>query len=97
MSFDIKVADEVWIGCALLHVENPLRQSFSQKEIVNKIKQENIFGTLRPGITWHISLHCVANKPPNPAKYRMLYTLPDESIRLFKEMMTITQAEKTGR
>lgn len=85
MSFYIKVADEVWIGCALLHVENPNKQSFFPKEIINRIKRENIFGTLRTGIIWHVNLHCVANKPPNPANYRMLYALPDGTLRLFKE------------
>lgn len=80
----IKVADEVWIGCALLHIENPQRKSFSGSEIANRIKHENIYGSVRIGVQWHIGLHCVANKPANPARYRMLYELPDGTKRLFK-------------
>jgi len=97
MTFDIKVADEVWIGCALLHVENPTKESFYPQEIVKRIKRENIFGTLRPGIAWHISLHCVANKPPNPAKYRMLYALSDRSLRLFKESDDYHPSRENGK
>ena len=28
---------------------------------------------LRPGVKVHAYLHCVANKPPNPGRYRMLF------------------------
>lgn len=73
MAVPIKVADEVWIGCALLHYENPHRKDFTTKEIVNRVAQESIFGTIRPGVTIHVNQHCVANRPANPANYRMLY------------------------
>ena len=33
----IKVADEVWIGTALLHREQPARESFSTAEIVDRV------------------------------------------------------------
>ena len=81
---DIKVADEVWIACILLHKENPNRTSFSDKEIIDRIKQENVFGKVRIGIQWHVALHCIANVPANPNKYRMLYKLPDGTKRLFR-------------
>ena len=82
---DIKVADEVWVGCALLHKELPHRASFSDKEIIDRVKQENVFGEVRIGITWHVGLHCVANVPSNKARYRMLYKLSDGTKRLFRE------------
>lgn len=81
---EVKVADEVWIACALLHTESPTRKSFSNSEILNQVKKEAIAEKLRVGIQWHINLHCVANKPANPATYRMLYELSDGSKRLFK-------------
>jgi hypothetical protein len=81
---DIKVADEVWVACALLHNEKPQRTSFSDSELLNRVKQESIFGSIRVGIQWHISLHCVANKPANPDRHRMLYELPDGTKRLYK-------------
>mgnify|MGYP000678186755 FL=1 len=47
MGFSIKVADEVWIGCTLLHFENPIREDFSISEIVDRVAKENIYGKLR--------------------------------------------------
>jgi uncharacterized protein (DUF433 family) len=32
----------------------------------------------------HASIHCVANKEPNPATYRMLYETPEGGRRLFR-------------
>jgi hypothetical protein len=81
----IKVADEVWIGCALLHTENPNQNSFSVKEIVDRVAQENIYGRLRPGVQIHVSLHGVANIRPNPGNYRILYQVDRGQYRLFKE------------
>ncbi|AEG14634.1 hypothetical protein Desku_1044 [Desulfofundulus kuznetsovii DSM 6115] len=73
MAISIKVADEVWIGCALLHYENPHCEDFATEEIVGRVARENIFGTLRPGVRVHVNQHCVANRPANPGNYRMLY------------------------
>ena len=81
----IKVADEVWIACALLHKENPNRRDFSTREIIEKVREENIYGTLRPGVYVHVRQHCVANKKPNPGKYRMLFETEPGRRRLFKE------------
>ncbi len=81
----IKVADETWIGTALLHYENPKRESFTVREIVDRVAKENINGELRPGIQVHANLHCVANKAPNPGKYRMLYETEKGRRRLYRE------------
>jgi hypothetical protein len=89
---NVKVADEVWIATALLHNEYPERTSFTQSDIVDRVAKENIFGRIRPGIMIHASIHCVANKKPNPGNYRMLYATKcndysgsDKCRRLFKE------------
>jgi len=82
---DIKVADEVWIGTALLHYEKPSAKSFSNNQILYRIKQENIFGAIRPDIQTHIISHCVANKPAQPNRCRMLYSLRDGTKRLFRD------------
>lgn len=75
IEIDLKVADEVFIATALLHRENPDREDFTVSEIADRAAMENIFGKQRPGVRIHASLHCVANKPPNPANYRMLYAV----------------------
>ena len=80
----IKVADEVWIGCALLHKENSQRIDFTTREIVDRVATENIYENLRPGVQVHVLLHCVANKRPNPGNYRMLYQTRRGYYRLFK-------------
>lgn len=80
----IKVADEVWIATALLHREHPDREGFSVREILDRVIQENLVGTLRPGVAVHAYLHCVANLPPRDARYRMLLATPDGQRRLFR-------------
>jgi hypothetical protein len=69
----IKVADEVWIATALLHREHPESEGFTPDEIVRRAEKEAIHGRLRPGVHQHAIQHCVANRPPNPGRYRMLY------------------------
>lgn len=80
----IKVADEVWIGTALLHLEQPGRESFSTAEIVDRVFQEGLHRPLRPGVQVHVSQHCVANKRPNPGTYCMLYETSRGQRRLFR-------------
>ena len=69
----VKVADEVWIAVALLQREHPGRPDFSVRDIVERARKEAIAGEVRPGVYVHALQHCVANRPPNPGRYRMLY------------------------
>lgn len=80
----LKVADETWIAAALLHRENPSRQDFTVQEIVNRAAREAITGELRPGVYVHALQHCVANRLPNPARYRMLFATGKTTRRLFR-------------
>ena len=80
----IKVADEVWIATALLHRENPERHDFTPKEIEERAAKEDISGSLRKGVYVHALLHCVANLPPNPGRYRMLFETSHGRRRLFR-------------
>lgn len=70
---ELKVADEVWIATALLHQEHPSRADFAVEEIVERARKEKLSDTLRPGVYIHAQMHCVANRPPNPGRYRMLF------------------------
>ena len=81
---DVRVADEVWIAAALLHREHPDRLDFSVDEIVERTKREAVVGKLRPGVYVHIVQHCVANRPPNPGRYRMLFETRKNHRRLFR-------------
>ncbi|MBI2155195.1 MAG: hypothetical protein HYV92_12990 [Candidatus Rokubacteria bacterium] len=80
----LKVADETWIAAALLHQENPSRQDFTVQEIVDRAAREAITGELRPGVYVHALQHCVANRLPNPARYRMLFATGKTTRRLFR-------------
>src|SRR5881296_1193723 len=84
-SIGVKVATETWIAIALLHRENPDRADFTVSEIVERARKERVHEILRPGVRVHAVLHCVANVPPNPGRYRMLYATGKNTRRLFRE------------
>ncbi len=81
---EVRVADEVWIATALLHKENPRCEDFSVEEIVARAKQEGLTEILRPGVYVHVVQHCVANRAPNPGRYRMLYETAEGRRRLYR-------------
>lgn len=81
---DVKVATEVWIAAALLHREHPSQEDFTTQEVLERAERENIYGKLRPGVYVHIIQHCVANRPPNPGRYRMLFETADGRRRLYR-------------
>lgn len=80
----LKVADEVWIASALLHREHPESADFALSEIVERARREGLFPVLRPGVYVHVVQHCVANRPPNPGRYRMLFETVENRRRLFR-------------
>jgi hypothetical protein len=81
-----KVADEVWIAVAELERERHRdRTDFSIEEIMERVRRENVHGSLRPGVYVHVIQHCVANRPPNPARYRMLLETAPGRRRLFRK------------
>ena len=82
----IRVADEVWIAAALLHRRHPERDDFTVAEIVRRAEAEKVTGEgrLRPGVQVHAYLHCVANRAPNPGRYRMLVETAKGRRRLFR-------------
>ena len=69
----LKVADEVWIAAALLHRDHPDASDFAVEEIVRRAEREGLHKPLRRGVYVHVIQHCVANRPPNPGRYRMLF------------------------
>lgn len=83
-SQSVKVADEVWIVTALLHRESPDRDDFTIEEIVRRTRAEGITDKLRPGVRVHAIQHCVANRPPSPGRYRMLFATGRSRRRLFR-------------
>ena len=84
LTADVRLADEVWIATALLHREHPRAVDFSLKEIEARLARERITGEPRPGVYPHISVHCVANRPPDNGRYRMLFETAPSRRRLFR-------------
>jgi hypothetical protein len=80
----IKVADEVWIATALLHREHPEVADFKIEEVMERAGKEAGKRVLRPGVYVHIVQHCVANRSPNPGRYRMLFETAPGRRRLFR-------------
>src|ERR1700722_459424 len=85
MTTDIKVADAVWIATAMLHRKHPEQPDFAIEEIVEQAKQESQNIPFRPGVYVHVVQHCVANRPPNPGRYRMLFETAPGRRRLFRK------------
>ena len=81
-----RVADEVWIAVATLHRSHPDRADFTIREIMEQAESTDVTGVkpLRPGVKVHAYLHCVANRPPNPGRYRMLFETTRGRRRLFR-------------
>ena len=80
----IKLADEVWIATAMLHRKRPSAQDFTIEEIVDSARNERISATERAGVYVHVLQHCVANRPPNPGRYCMLFETTKGRRRLWK-------------
>lgn len=80
----IKVADEAWIAVALLHREHPDQPDFTIENIMERAAKEQIAGPIRRGLYVHVVQHCVANRPPNPGRYRMLFETSSGRRRLFR-------------
>ncbi|OFW14473.1 MAG: hypothetical protein A3F70_16695 [Acidobacteria bacterium RIFCSPLOWO2_12_FULL_67_14] len=80
----IRVADEVWIATALLHREHPEAADFSLQEIAARLEREALTEIRRPGVYPHLSVHCVANRPPTTGTYRMLFETAPSRRRLFR-------------
>jgi hypothetical protein len=81
---EILVADECWVALALLHRAHAQRESFSAREILDRLKLEKAHSEVRAGVPAHIYQHNVANAEPSSARYRMFYKLGDGAYRLFR-------------
>jgi|SRR5579864_414115 len=80
----VKVADEVWIAVALLHREHPDAPDFRIEQIVDRARREGLHEPLRPGVYVHVVSHSVANRAPNPGRYRMLFDTQEGRRRLYR-------------
>ena len=89
MAYEILVADEAWLGLALLQVEHPDRESFSAKEILDRVlpslkeiekehRGKKILIVCHGGVMRTIANHClqISNSDcniPNGGHIRLFY------------------------
>ncbi len=78
----VKVADAVFVGAALLHMENPERQEFSLREIEERTLREGLWHGKVGSISAHVSRHCVANSKPDGGAYAILFETRKSMRRL---------------
>lgn len=84
----LTVADAVWVGTAMLQREIGCagrNQGFSTEKIVNFVQQLRLTKGTQKSIWQHVNQHCVANRPPQPNRSRMLFALGEGVRRLFRE------------
>ena len=81
----LNIADEVWLATAQLHLDNPNADDFSIEEIVRKAGKFEAPATIRPGIYVHVVQHCVANRPANPGRSRILFETSQGRRRLYRK------------
>ena len=81
----VKIADQVWLAILLLHKERPEQSDFTVEEVVERVIREGIGEINRTSVYVHVVQHCVANRPPNPARYRMLFETSPGRRRLFRQ------------
>jgi len=91
------IADSVWLATAMLHRENALAQDFSVREIIQKVSAAHLIDGFKPGLSVFTSKHCVANKPPNPLRHRILLETTRGRRRLFREGDPFHADRKDGR
>src|SRR5260370_38965136 len=80
----VKIADQVWLATLLLHKESPEQPDFAVEEIVERVVRGGVGEVNRTSVYVHVIQHCVANRPPNPARYRMLFETSPGRCHLFR-------------
>lgn len=81
----LTAGDAVWVATAMLHREHPRTAGFTVSEIVNRVEGEHLSSLAATTIYQHANQHCVANRPPNRARLRMLIEMEDGKRRLFHQ------------
>jgi hypothetical protein len=70
---------EIWIGSRILGADG---RDFSRRELMRYIRET--FEDSRPGVSTHISSHCVASQKADPAKYRYLTRVGRGRYRVYQ-------------
>lgn len=91
------ISEDIWLATALLHKERPSQPDFHITEIREKVLRLNPKRARQPGLTTHLSSHCVANKPKHGANVRILTETARGRRRLFKPGDSFDPSRATGK
>jgi hypothetical protein len=80
----MNAANAVWVAAAQLHQQQPHVADFSVEEIVERAVRDGLTDVTRNTIQVHVNQHCVANRPPIPARLRMLQETGSQRRRLHR-------------
>lgn len=82
---ELTIWNQIWIACALLHRAHPERPSFTQSEIIAKLRDLKLEPEVSKQALWaHLGGHCLAIKKADPARLRILHKEADGTLRLFR-------------
>jgi hypothetical protein len=81
---NLKVADAVWVGTALLHEKTGQNEGFSTEKIVESVQEHHLTKGSYKSIWQHVNQHCIANRPPQPNRICMLTEERKGYRRLFR-------------
>lgn len=82
---DLTVADAVWVGTALLHLQTNDPGPFSTEKIVSYVQLHHLTKGAPKSIWQHVNQHCVASRKAQPNKACMLTATGQGNRRLFRE------------
>jgi len=94
---NLKVCDEIWLACALLHISEPWRPDFTEAEIYERLRIENVRGYVSTTVPSHVSFMSVANRSRSLGSTSMLYATRKGFRRLSRPEDSCDSSVKPGR
>lgn len=81
----VSTAVAVWIAAATMHKEHGMNAVFSARDLVSKVKEQNLCNVSHGSIQTHVSSHCVANvSTTHKNDHRKIYRVAPGIYRLYK-------------
>ena len=93
----VSAAISVWIATATLHEIYGINKNFSNKDIIAKVKEQNICAVSNNTIALHVSSHCVANNKASPNTHKKLYRASRGRYRLYRRGDYYNRDRKQGQ
>ncbi len=93
----VSTAVAIWIAAATLHKQFGIQRGFSNKEIIEKVNEQNLCQVNPNTIAMHVSSHCIANNKAMPDTHRKLYRVSRGRYRLYRKGDYYNRERKNGQ